>query len=83
MNIQYHAIRVLLHDKPFLVPLAKPKHVLDVGTGTGIWAIDVGMFPFSSLPHSCEENTYIAPFPPLSSAPRMQWADGELRRPVP
>ena len=28
----------------------KPVHrVLDVGTGTGIWAIDYGMYPFSIL----------------------------------
>ncbi|KAI9867660.1 MAG: hypothetical protein M1813_008460 [Trichoglossum hirsutum] len=41
MDIQYHSMRILFDNKPFFVPL-KPTHVLDIGTGTGIWAVDVG-----------------------------------------
>ncbi|KAH0563070.1 hypothetical protein GP486_002364 [Trichoglossum hirsutum] len=35
-------MRILFDNKPFFVPLTEPTHILDVGTGTGIWAIDVG-----------------------------------------
>ena len=30
----------MLNDKLFLVPLENPTATLDVGTGTGVWAID-------------------------------------------
>lgn len=37
----YHAIRVAMNNINFLAPLDNPTAILDVGTGTGIWAIDV------------------------------------------
>ena len=34
---------VVLHDKLHLAPIANnPQRILDLGTGTGIWAIDMG-----------------------------------------
>ena len=34
---------VMLGNKLFLAPIAKtPKRVLDIGTGTGIWAMEMG-----------------------------------------
>ena len=36
-------IRLTMDGKLFLAPLgSKPGRILDIGTGTGIWAIDVG-----------------------------------------
>ncbi|KAK4160325.1 Demethylmenaquinone methyltransferase [Cladorrhinum sp. PSN259] len=42
MDIHHHFCTLLLNGKLFLSPLTKEttKKVLDVGTGTGIWAID-------------------------------------------
>ncbi|PNH36643.1 hypothetical protein BJF96_g619 [Verticillium dahliae] len=37
----HHFITLLLGDKLYEAPIDEPKRVLDVGTGTGIWAIDV------------------------------------------
>ena len=56
MDLQYHALRLAFSDKPFLAPLPSsesggggggggaeaPRAILDVGTGTGIWCVDVG-----------------------------------------
>lgn len=36
---------MLLKGKLHLAPLDNPQEVLDLGTGTGIWAIDFGMLP--------------------------------------
>ena len=36
----HHLLTLALGNKLFLAPLDKPNKVLDVGTGTGIWAID-------------------------------------------
>ncbi|TWU71788.1 hypothetical protein ED733_003526 [Metarhizium rileyi] len=33
-------ILIICHHKLYLAPLQNPQRVLDVGTGTGIWAID-------------------------------------------
>ncbi|KAG6995671.1 hypothetical protein G7Y79_00043g079550 [Physcia stellaris] len=40
LDIQYHAVRLAYGDKTFLAPITDPQRVLDVGTGTGIWAMD-------------------------------------------
>ena len=35
-------LRITLGDKLFLAPIReKPKNILDIGTGTGIWAIEM------------------------------------------
>lgn len=34
---------VLLHRKLYLAPIKNPRRVIDLATGTGIWAIDFGM----------------------------------------
>ncbi|KAF2454064.1 S-adenosyl-L-methionine-dependent methyltransferase [Lineolata rhizophorae] len=40
LDLAHHMMRILLDDKLYLAPISKVKRVLDVGTGTGIWAID-------------------------------------------
>lgn len=42
MDIHYHAVRLAMGNKLFHAPLAdkEPTAILDVGTGTGIWAVD-------------------------------------------
>lgn len=41
MDLHYHALREILYNRLWICPLRSPTHVLDVGTGTGIWAMDV------------------------------------------
>ncbi|EGC49865.1 conserved hypothetical protein [Histoplasma capsulatum var. duboisii H88] len=40
LDIGHHAYLLLLKKKLYLAPIRNPQKVLDVGTGTGIWAID-------------------------------------------
>ncbi|KAL8958460.1 MAG: hypothetical protein Q9193_004490, partial [Seirophora villosa] len=40
LDVTHQKIRILLDDKLLLCPVRDPKRVLDVGTGTGIWAIE-------------------------------------------
>ncbi|KAF4463794.1 demethylmenaquinone methyltransferase [Fusarium albosuccineum] len=41
MDLVHHLYRLLLGGQLFLAPIAnEPKRVLDLGTGTGIWAMD-------------------------------------------
>jgi ubiquinone/menaquinone biosynthesis C-methylase UbiE len=35
---------ITLRDELYLAPVKEPHAVLDIGTGTGIWAIEFGTF---------------------------------------
>ncbi|CCE28047.1 uncharacterized protein CPUR_01521 [Claviceps purpurea 20.1] len=52
LNLCHHYLTILFDDQLFLAPLEKDKlhRVLDVGTGTGIWAIEFAdQFPNASV----------------------------------
>ncbi|KAK3045311.1 hypothetical protein LTS18_014060 [Coniosporium uncinatum] len=40
LDIAHHLLRILLDGKLYLAPANELHNVLDIGTGTGIWAID-------------------------------------------
>lgn len=40
-------VEVTLEGKLNLAPIAKnPQRILDIGTGTGLWAVEIGMSPY-------------------------------------
>lgn len=41
MDLENHLFCLLLGGKLHLAPLQSPQRILDLGTGTGIWAIDI------------------------------------------
>lgn len=51
LDIAHHFISMLMTDRLFDAPMSKPlSKVLDVGTGTGIWAIDMAdMYPQATI----------------------------------
>jgi hypothetical protein len=44
--MQHAIIKALFHNKNYFAPLKskKPKRMLDIGCGTGVWCIEMGMF---------------------------------------
>ena len=45
LDIMYHVLKLAMSGRPFLAPLPLPGsalRILDVGTGTGIWAMEMG-----------------------------------------
>ncbi|KAL2855648.1 S-adenosyl-L-methionine-dependent methyltransferase [Aspergillus pseudodeflectus] len=40
LDLSHHIYRMLLNGELHRAPIKNPKRVLDIGTGTGIWAID-------------------------------------------
>jgi len=40
LDLYHHIFLLLLGGKLYTAPLDNPQSVLDVGTGTGLWAID-------------------------------------------
>lgn len=51
LDMQHHKYKLLIGDKHFLAPIGPiPQRILDLGTGTGIWALDVAdMFPSAQI----------------------------------
>jgi ubiquinone/menaquinone biosynthesis C-methylase UbiE len=43
MDLQYEILKVLFKGRSFFAPLDDPRRILDIGTGTGKWAIEMGM----------------------------------------
>jgi len=42
MDVLYHSIMRMFDGKSFFAPVKNPQRIVDMGTGTGIWALDVG-----------------------------------------
>ena len=42
VDLQHHLFLLTLDGKLNLAPISNPQYVLDIGTGTGIWAIEYG-----------------------------------------
>lgn len=47
----HQLLRIVMEERLHLAPLDtnKPFRILDVGTGTGIWAVEMGYFSISIL----------------------------------
>lgn len=41
MDLQHHLITMSLNGELYLAPLMNPTRILDIGTGTGLWAIEM------------------------------------------
>ena len=70
MDLQHRKYEMVLGDKHFLAPIGdSPQKILDLGTGTGTWALDVAdMFPTASV-----VGVDIAPIQPKWVAPNCQF----------
>ncbi|RMD41190.1 hypothetical protein DV735_g3969, partial [Chaetothyriales sp. CBS 134920] len=60
MDIHHYAISVALGDRLFYAPLDNPTAVVDIGTGTGAWAIDVA----DTFPSAYVLGTDLSPIQP-------------------
>ncbi|KAI4148838.1 MAG: hypothetical protein L6R39_002668, partial [Caloplaca ligustica] len=64
MDLQYHCLRLAFSDNLFFAPVTannnNPTHILDIGTGTGLWAIDVA----EQLPTTQIIGTDLSPIQP-------------------
>ena len=41
IDIKHHVMLMLCHGRLHLAPLDQPQTILDIGTGTGIWALEM------------------------------------------
>jgi SAM-dependent methyltransferase len=64
----YHAVRLSIGDKLFFAPV-DPSCVLDVGTGTGIWAVDLA----DAYPAAEVIGTDLSPIQPTYVPPNLRF----------
>ncbi|XXH05384.1 hypothetical protein Hte_011810 [Hypoxylon texense] len=69
-DITHHYLTIMLDDKLFLAPVKDDVgKILDVGTGTGIWAIDVG----DQFPNAEVTGTDLSPTQPVWVPPNVRF----------
>lgn len=44
LDLQHIGFKMMLNGRLHLAPLVRPQRILDIATGTGIWAIEFGMY---------------------------------------
>lgn len=50
LDVKYASLQLVFSDKVTFAPIEYPQQILDIGTGTGIWAIDAGeQFPGATV----------------------------------
>ncbi|TGO20144.1 hypothetical protein BTUL_0001g01560 [Botrytis tulipae] len=69
MDLLHHVFNLVLDGKLYLAPIENPQRVLDVGTGTGIWAID-----FAEYVQTCLEEKRFLTSLLVNILHRMLWA---------
>ncbi|KAJ9150724.1 Methyltransferase domain-containing protein [Pleurostoma richardsiae] len=70
LDINHHVINLVLEGKDYLAPIGENvERVLDVGTGTGIWAIDFG----DQMPGAQVIGTDISPIQPSWVPPNVKF----------
>lgn len=69
LDILHHIYLLLYKDKLHLAPVEDPQRILDVGTGTGIWAIDVA----EKYPGAEVIGTDLSPIQPTWVPPNVQF----------
>ncbi|KAK1991146.1 methyltransferase domain-containing protein [Colletotrichum falcatum] len=75
-DINHHLLTLSMGDKLYLAPLDKSKATLDIGTGTGIWAID-----FADENPDCEViGTDISPIQPSWVPPNLKFEIDDCTR---
>ncbi|KAH8586076.1 S-adenosyl-L-methionine-dependent methyltransferase [Bisporella sp. PMI_857] len=65
LDLQHQLWLLTLHDALFLSPVENPHNILDIGTGTGIWAIEVA----NNFPSAHVVGTDLSPIQPAYVPP--------------
>lgn len=60
LDLQHHVITLLLNGELHLAPLENPRRILDIGTGTGLWAIEMA----DRFPNAIVTGTDLSPIQP-------------------
>ena len=77
LDFQHHIIYELLGQRLYLSPVEEKQHVLDLGTGTGIWAIDFA----DRHPHTMVRGIDLSPIQPRLIPPNCEFVVDDFNMP--
>lgn len=69
MDLEHHIFLLLLDGELHLAPVKCPQRILDLGTGTGIWAVDVA----DKYPEASVIGTDLSPVQPSFVPPNLEF----------
>jgi SAM-dependent methyltransferase len=69
MDLWHHISTMILEGELFRAPIKDPRQILEIGTGTGIWAIDVA----DKYPLATVDATDLSPIQPTWVPPNLQF----------
>ncbi|KIV94201.1 hypothetical protein PV10_01989 [Exophiala mesophila] len=76
MDIHYHSLRFAIRDRLYYAPIENPTSVIDVGTGTGIWAMDMA----DNYPAAQVLGIDLSPIQPTWVAPNLEFQIFDLEQ---
>lgn len=83
LDVQHEIIKILLDGRSYLAPLSKenpPRRILDIATGTGRWAIEMG----DEFPSTTVIGTDLSPVQPDLVPPNVRfYVDDACAPPLP
>lgn len=75
--VHYHSLRLTLDNKHWIAPIDEPRSIIDVGTGTGVWAMDVA----DDFPGSTVMGIDLSPIQPTLVPPNLEFVVQDLEEP--
>ncbi|KAK2757597.1 hypothetical protein FQN54_004566 [Arachnomyces sp. PD_36] len=69
MDFEHHIFSLLLEGRLHLAPVESPQNILDLGTGTGIWAVDIA----DKYPSARVIGTDLSPVQPSLVPPNLEF----------
>ncbi|KAH8684525.1 S-adenosyl-L-methionine-dependent methyltransferase [Tricladium varicosporioides] len=79
MDLMHYAILQAFDGKAFFAPVKNLKRIIDMGTGTGIWTLDVG----DEYPEAQVTGVDIFPVQPRWEAPNVKFITHDIESPHP